>query len=234
MDGIKLLFVLVLALGLGVERSYSQQPSNFRLLTGSESRELELEQNPELLDVLARTGERVLINITGEESTAILQEGVNALIDCLPFLRRFPGGQISWFSRRIDQFGESISGDTMIVLPTAPERRIRVEGDFNRYLNITRTNIVAGAEDTDSGVYTCWVCVTEVCRNASTRMYLLGSPPDVDCGEPDDGRCSVEMIRIVPMSYQFTSSCSGVTIAETNQLYYLWRDQPRDSIFFLS
>jgi len=79
MDGIKLLFVLVLALGLGVERSYSQQPSNFRLLTGSESRELELEQNPELLDVLARTGERVLINITGEESTAILQEGVNAL-----------------------------------------------------------------------------------------------------------------------------------------------------------
>ena len=78
MDGIKLLLVLVLA--LGVERTYSQQPStsNFRLLTGSESRELELEQNPELLDVLARTGERVLINITGEESTAILQEGVNA------------------------------------------------------------------------------------------------------------------------------------------------------------
>ena len=203
MDGIKLLLVLVLA--LGVERTYSQQPStsNFRLLTGSESRELELGQNPELRDILARTGERVLINITGEESTAILQEGVNALIDCLPFLRRFPGGQISWFSRRIDQSGESISDDTMITLPTAPTRRIRVEGDFNRYLNITRTNIVAGAEDTDSGVYTCRVCVAqgtmfEVCRNASTRVYLLGSPPDVDCGEPDNGRCSVEIIMRSP------------------------------------
>ena len=143
MDGIKLLFVLVLALGLGVERSYSQQPSNFRLLTGSESRELELGQNPELRDILARTGERVLINITGEESTAILQEGVNALIDCLPFLWRFPGGQISWFSRRIDQ---SISENSMIILPTASDDRIRVEGEFNRYLNITRTNIVGGGE----------------------------------------------------------------------------------------
>ena len=200
MDGIKLLFVLVLALGLGVERSYSQQPSNFRLLTGSESRELELGQNPELRDILARTGERVLINITGEESTAILQEGVNALIDCLPFLRRFPGGQISWFSRRIDQIGDPISDDTMIILPTEPDDRIRVEGEFNRYLNITRTNIVGGGEDQDSRVYTCQVCVAqgtifEVCHNSTTRVYLLGSPPDVNCGEPDAGRCSVEIMR---------------------------------------
>ena len=205
MDGIKLLLVLVLA--LGAERTYSQQPSNFRLLTGSESRELELGQNPELREVLARTGERVLINITGEESTAILQEGVNALIDCLPFLRRFPGGQISWFSRRIDQIGDPISDDTMII---QPDDRIRVEGEFNRYLNITRTNIVAGAEDIDSGVYTCRVCVAqgtilEDCRNASTRVYLLGSPPDVDCGEPDDGRCSVEIMRspnVIPIYFK--------------------------------
>ena len=100
MDRIKLLLVLVLA--LGAERTYSQQPStsNFRLLTGSESRELKLGQNPELQDFLARTGERVIINVTEDHSTAILQEGVNALIDCLPFLRRFPGRQISWFSRR--------------------------------------------------------------------------------------------------------------------------------------
>ena len=197
MDGIKLLLVLVLA--LGVERTYSQQPStsNFRLLTGSESRELELGQNPELRDILARTGERVLINITGEESTAILQEGVNALIDCLPFLWRFPGGQISWFSRRIDQ---SISENSMIILPTASDDRIRVEGEFNRYLNITRTNIVGGGEDQDSRVYTCQVCVAqgtifEVCHNSTTRVYLLGSPPDVNCGEPDAGRCSVEIMR---------------------------------------
>ena len=135
MDRIKLLLVLVFA--LGAERTYSQQPStsNFRLLTGSESRELELGQNPELQDFLARTGERVIINVTEDQPTAILQEGVNALIDCLPFLRRFPGRQISWFSRRIDQFGESITEDIEFILPTSPYGRIRVEGEFNRYLN---------------------------------------------------------------------------------------------------
>ena len=185
--------MLVLVVALGVERTYSQGPSNFRVLTGSEARELELGQNPELQEFLAGIGERVIINITGGESTAILQEGVNALIDCFPFLSRFPGGQISWFFRRIDQFGNSVTADSALPLPPPVQTvRRRVEGEFNRYLNITRTSIVSAAEDPDSAIYTCQVCVAqgtrfEECRNASTRVYLLGSPPDVICGEPNAG-----------------------------------------------
>ena len=203
MDGSKLMLVLVLA--LGVERTYSQHASNFRLLNGSEMSDLKFGQNPDLQEfVLARTGERVIINITidnkliyditGGQSTAILQEGVNAVIDCFPFMRRFPGGQISWFSRRIDQFGNSITADSELSLPPPDQynRRIRVEGEFNRYLNITRTNIVPAAEDPDSGVYTCQVCFAqgtscEVCHNASILLYLLGAPPNLDCGEPNAG-----------------------------------------------
>ena len=190
MDGSKLMLVLVLA--LGVERTYSQHASNFRLLNGSEMRDLKFGDLQEF--VLARTGERVIINITEGQSTAILQEGVNAVIDCFPFMRRFPGGQISWFSRRIDQFGNSITADSELSLPPPDQynRRIRVEGEFNRYLNITRTNIVPAAEDPDSGVYTCQVCFAqgtscEVCHNASILLYLLGAPPNLDCGEPNAG-----------------------------------------------
>ena len=188
MEGIQSLFVLVLV--FSVEQTYAQQrPSDFRVFTGSEALEQELGQNPEFQQVTARTGERVIINITGPNSLAVVQEGVNALLDCLPFLSMFPGGQITWLLQKIDQFGNLVGAQTAFV---PPFKRIFVEGWFNRYLNITRTSIVLGAENPDSGIYTCRVCNRqgtqfEMCRDANTTVYLLGSPPDVDCGDPNDG-----------------------------------------------
>ena len=159
------------------------RPSGFRILTGSEARDQELGQNPELQDIAARTGERVIINITGDDSLAVVQEGVNTLLDCFPFLSMFPGGLVTWFLQRIDELGNPIGVQTQILPPL---RRIVVEGPNNRYLNITRTNIVQG---TDSGIYTCRVCNDQggVCHNASTTLYLLGEPPNINCGTPNEG-----------------------------------------------
>ena len=180
MKGIKLLFMLALA--LGVERTYARhQPSSFRVLTGSEARDQELGQNPELQDIAARTGERVIINITGDDSLAVVQEGVNTLLDCFPFLSMFPGGLVTWFLQRIDELGNPIGVQTQNLPPLSV-----VKGPNNRYLNIARTNIVQG---TDSGIYTCRVCNDQdgVCHNASTTLYLLGEPPNINCGTPNEG-----------------------------------------------
>lgn len=187
---IKLLFMLALA--LGVERTYARhQSSSFCVLTGSEARDQELGQNPELQDILARTGERVIINITGTDSLAVVQEGVNALLDCFPFLSMFPGGNATWFLQRIDEFGNPIGVQAQFLPPLG---RIVVEGPNNRYLNITQTNIVPSA---DSGIYTCRVCSHQggLCHNASTTLYLLGEPPNIDCGKPNDGKLTVRAVH---------------------------------------
>lgn len=68
----------------------------FRTITGAEERALELAQDPALLELAARTGESVLIVIDGPSTTAIVQEGVNVNITCLPWLQRFHGGSIQW------------------------------------------------------------------------------------------------------------------------------------------
>ena len=45
------------------------------------------------------------IEITGANQAATVQESVSLAIDCLPWLRRFPGGSIQWFSLQLDEFG---------------------------------------------------------------------------------------------------------------------------------
>ena len=182
----------MLALAPGVERTYARhQSSSFCVLTGSEARDQELGQNPELQDILARTGERVIINITGTDSLAVVQEGVNALLDCFPFLSMFPGGNATWFLQRIDEFGNPIGVQAQFLPPLG---RIVVEEPNNRYLNITQTNIVPSA---DSGIYTCRVCSHQggLCHNASTTLYLLGEPPNIDCGKPNDGKLTVRAVH---------------------------------------
>ena len=196
MEGIKLLFVVVFA--LGVERTYAQQASNFRILTGSEARDQDLGQNPELFDFAALTGETVFINITETgDPLVVLQEDVNAIFDCLPFLilSRFPGGQITWWMRGIDLEGNVQPGPETQIMSTDTTDRVYIGGQYNRFLNITRTVVFSSQEDPDFGIYTCRVCVGEgalqMCQDANTTVYLLGSPPDVDCGEPNDGTACV-------------------------------------------
>ena len=106
------LFLLVACLGLvhGQDLDLSSYRT-YSTITGAQQRDLELFQNPALLELAAREGERVLIEIRSAEQTAIVQEGVNALIDCFPWLSRFPGGTTTWFVEDLDEFGESISGE---------------------------------------------------------------------------------------------------------------------------
>lgn len=65
-----------------------------------------------------------------------------------------------------------------------PIPRIIVGGEFNRWLNITRTVTIQGAEDPDSNIYMCQVCqnvtTLEGCTAASYSQFTIGSPPVID------------------------------------------------------
>ena len=64
-----------------------------------------------------------------------------------------------------------------------PTPRIVVGGEFNRWLNITRTVTVQGAEDPDSSIFMCEVCQNittfEGCSVSNYTQFTIGSPPVV-------------------------------------------------------
>jgi hypothetical protein len=74
--------------------------SRFRVLSAEELGNISLRQNPELLKYAAHTGETVRIEVTAEEQGGIVQEGVTTIIDCGPWLRRFPNGTVRWYKYR--------------------------------------------------------------------------------------------------------------------------------------
>ena len=114
------LFLLVACLGLGLVHGQDLSPYRpYPTITGAQQRELELSQNPALLELAAREGERVLIEIRSAEQTAIVQEGVNALIDCFPWLSRFPGGTTRWFIEDLDEFGRPLGELNVKILARA-------------------------------------------------------------------------------------------------------------------
>ena len=77
----------------------------FRPITGEEEASLVLRQDPELLDIAARTGESVTVLISNSSTTAVVQERVNVNLGCLPLLQEFPGGRIQWYRISLDQNG---------------------------------------------------------------------------------------------------------------------------------
>ncbi len=79
------------------------------VLTGDAARALELDQNPELLALAARSFTRVLVVITRAQQTTLLTEGVNANIDCLPWIFNVSGGTTEWLFRVRNVFGEFTS-----------------------------------------------------------------------------------------------------------------------------
>ena len=108
------LFLLVVVCTSCLELVHGQEPSPYRIyptITGAQEQELELSQNPALLELAALEGERVLIEIRSVQQTAIVQGGVNALIDCFPWLSRFPGGTTRWFIEDLDEFGQPLGGE---------------------------------------------------------------------------------------------------------------------------
>ena len=74
-----------------------------------------------------------------------------------------------------------------MVNPSPPDsmERIRVGGPFNRWLNISRVELVGGAEDPDSKIFECEVCVGrdtpfEVCHIANYTNIVVGSAPRIN------------------------------------------------------
>lgn len=150
-------------------------------VTSDEQRRGLLRQDPALLEFAARVNERILIEVDGPDSVALVQENVNVNMDCLPWLRRFTGGEIQWFMQLRDISGEPI-GETIAFDPEQRGYTIRIGGEYNRWFNVTGTIIMVGAEDPSFGDYICSVCVdrgtpSQECHNATTTLHILGAPP---------------------------------------------------------
>ena len=176
---------LILACALSAVTAQPLEESVFKQLTAAELREIELRQNPDLLDFAARTGEMVFISITGPSQGGVVQDGVNVVMDCFPWLSNFPGGTIQWYRYRYLDLDHTMldmrvpqNKETL----NTPQSLRRISGEFDRYYNITRVRIQRAAEDPHRGVYECEVCVArgtpfEVCHSANVTLATAGRPP---------------------------------------------------------
>ncbi len=96
--------VLQLTLLLGIVAVTSVIGQRNIAVSGPEVELLRLGQNPELLELAAKTFESVIILINDSKVLAVVQESVNANFWCLPWLQRFPGGSIRWLFQRTNLF----------------------------------------------------------------------------------------------------------------------------------
>ena len=75
---------------------------------------VDLTQGPQLLELNpARSLTRIHVELTAEQQTAVVEEGVNVNIDCLPFQSIFPAalnGSTEWFFQQRDLNGNIRSG----------------------------------------------------------------------------------------------------------------------------
>ena len=91
---------------LGFRYYVGCQQSKFRVFrTETELREFEQLSTRERLDSALLFPATAILEITGANQAAIVQENVALNVDCLPWLQRFPGGSIQWFSIQLDEFG---------------------------------------------------------------------------------------------------------------------------------
>ena len=90
---------------LGFQQVNCQQ-SGFRVFrTEAELQEFERFSARERLDAALLFPATEILEITGANQAATMQEGVNLNIDCLPWLQQFPRGSIQWYSLQLDEFG---------------------------------------------------------------------------------------------------------------------------------
>ena len=73
------------------------EESVFKMLTADELRNTSLRQSLDVLRFVARAGETVRIAIRAAEQGAVIQEDVTAILDCGPWLSKFPGGSVNWY-----------------------------------------------------------------------------------------------------------------------------------------
>ena len=173
---------ILIACTLSIANSQPLPESVFRQLSAEELREIELAQSPALLDLAARTGERVVIEITGASQGAIVQARVNAVLNFTPWLRNFPGGTVRCLYRDIDHMVlEEKTPQTRETL-NVPTSLRRIEGTFDEIFNITSVRVSLGPEDPHRGIYECEVCIArgtqfEECHSANTTVVTAGRPP---------------------------------------------------------
>ena len=167
--------------------------TSFQILRGENQPslgDLKISNTPQLLQFAALSGEKVTISLLDETQTAIVQHRVNVLMECSSLIES--GGKllgpVKWTRQSYfeDEDGSLFPQGSEITIHPSSTDRFRAEGELNRFLNITRTNIIQGAERMDNGLYTCTVCTESGCRSASVMLYLIGAPPRLDFAE-DDG-----------------------------------------------
>jgi len=176
---------LILACALSAVTAQPLEESVFKQLTAAELREIELRQNPDLLNFAARSGEMVFINITEPSQGGIVQDGVNVVMDCFPWLSNFPGGTIQWYRYRYLDVDHTILDGRIPQIKeflNVPQSLRRIGGILDRYYHITRVSIQRAAEDPHAGVYECEVCVArntacEDCHSANVTLAVAGRSP---------------------------------------------------------
>ena len=180
-------FFLLMLCGIGTARG---EESVFKVLTADELRNTSLRQSPDLLRFAARAGETVRIEIRAAEQGAVIQEDVTAILDCGPWLSKFPGGSVNWYRYAyVDYDHTQLSGVRMWKVPervnSATVKRNTITGDFNEIFTIIKSLMSVDAEDSSRGVYECEVCFgneSQICNSANTTIAIVGRPPIIDSG----------------------------------------------------
>ena len=179
---------LFLACVLSFANTQPLDESAFKQLSAAELHELDITQNTGLLDLAARTGERVVIDITGPEQGGVVQDGVNVVLNCSSWLSNFPGGTIVWYRYLYQDLDHTMldirEAQTKSEL-NVPNSLRRIEGEFDEIFNITRVRIQLGADDPHRGIYECEVCtargnISEQCHSANATLPTVGRPPILD------------------------------------------------------
>ena len=163
--------------------------SVYRQLNATELESISLAQSPDLLRFAARTGENIIVNIDSVHQGAIVQEGVNVIMNCSEWLSNYPGGTIRWyksifFGRDNNNLGFRTPQEIFL---DAINPQIRIYGESNEIYEIILTRITSDAEDPSRGIYECEVCVSrgmleQTCHSANTTIATADRPPIIDEG----------------------------------------------------
>ena len=164
------ILALVYVLNVATACEHLPPKSVFKQLSAEELSVLELAQNPKLLEISARPGEHVIVNINESSQGAVVQDGVNVVLNCLPWLNKFPGGLVRWY------FCQYLGIDNIELLP--PKRIYQgITGNCGEVYNIPRTMILESAQDPSRGIYKCEVCRGSICNSANTTLIIAGRAP---------------------------------------------------------
>ena len=184
--------ILMLALATRTLTNAASENSNFTVISGTTNtlNAALSASDPEKLKIAAKTGESHTVNISDTLSSKLIfsQERVALSLDCLPSLQRRRRNQngaalkIQWFFQQLTEAGAPASNRTRLT-PTPEDRldfqRIVVGGESNRWLNITQTVAVPGAENPDNKIFTCRIATSDegVYYDSTLELRMVGEPP---------------------------------------------------------